>query len=936
MSELFFRQTPKTIIDAIEYRQNHSIDRSEWLGRTPWCKMTSCAEIQDPIDLTKWDSNIRKEWILYGSKATDDGTKLILTTENVYDVNDNKPIPGITSVEVRNKGALGASREGIIKFKANSLEQLDILSKLYMSYGIRIVIEWGWSIDPVKLTDTVNGINMFSSKITDEQSLNDAIRQNVMDNNGAYDGMVGMVCNFNWELQPDGTFNCTTTIISSADMFLGLDIHSKTHFDVNNKDEVENLTSRFDKINQQIGGERYAHPKKTYSTTKGTIAAYETLTPMIVEATPNTPIYYEYWDFSKINNANPVVVGFRAPNYVPYKSDNSINTTNENLSTNEFKYITLGHLEDIITEELSYISSDKKQSNPVDNWKNALIKVFSANIVVPNYKYLCSADPAICLLPGQQYNINGDVFTNNSDNYLDTLGITMYKFATDDTFKYGTVRNILVNLDFIIATYKETKILDEFFSKLFVGISEACGGVWDLKIHVDGENKSNILQIVDGNSVGTVDNKIEEINEPKLKFKLYNINSICKFASLNTRVDNNIKGHIMFSTGNRNKRCDNHSESSIPFKIYGTSVRDVFNKEIIPITPYVDAYAPPDYIIKDHNDAQATYNQQTANFKTKFAEAKNSLMNSYEEGKSNEFKSLLNKYVTDYCKAGYDFDVNDYKVSVPLMLPLNISLTMDGTGGLMWGQVITIDYLPDFITKNKGFYGFMISNVTQIIDKNSWDTRVDTIMNVRNVVEQTNQNVIQSLPYVYQQTTDKLFYEDIVPNGIKTEFIAKVKEIATNLGANPNWLMGVMMLESSLTNIGNHFDGSFGLISFRNSSVPIGYTKSEILGMNAIQQLDVVESYLSKYKPYRRYTDVVLAVTTPAYKNDSDSTIVGSYYTKSTSQVYKIWKSNPKWDSIKQDKIITVGEIRYYYISKLRTAYQQQSLLNEPVNVMPS
>jgi hypothetical protein len=106
--------------------------------------------------------------------------------------------------------------------------------------------------------------------------------------------------------------------------------------------------------------------------------------------------------------------------------------------------------------------------------------------------------------------------------------------------------------------------------------------------------------------------------------------------------------------------------------------------------------------------------------------------------------------------------------------------------------------------------------------------------------------------------------------------------------------------------------------------------------MNEIQQLDVVESYLTKYKPYRRYTDVVLAVTTPAYKNDSDSTIVGSYYTKPTSQTYKIWKSNPKWDSIKQDKIITVGEIRYYYISKLRTVYQQQSLLNEPVNVMPS
>lgn len=104
---------------------------------------------------------------------------------------------------------------------------------------------------------------------------------------------------------------------------------------------------------------------------------------------------------------------------------------------------------------------------------------------------------------------------------------------------------------------------------------------------------------------------------------------------------------------------------------------------------------------------------------------------------------------------------------------------------------------------------------------------------------------------------------------VSQEFRAKVREIASNLNIDPNWLMAVMAFETGeafKSYSRNPRSGATGLIQFIESTArDLGTSTAELARMSEIEQLDWVEKYFNQYRNrIRNIDDAYMAVFWPA------------------------------------------------------------------------
>lgn len=137
------------------------------------------------------------------------------------------------------------------------------------------------------------------------------------------------------------------------------------------------------------------------------------------------------------------------------------------------------------------------------------------------------------------------------------------------------------------------------------------------------------------------------------------------------------------------------------------------------------------------------------------------------------------------------------------------------------------------------------------------------------------QNLPKSTAIVKPQQTTKEkscfcqeHLKDLIWGGkVSCEFRKKVVEIAKRLGKDPNLLMAGMALETGRTFSPTAGSGTsyVGLIQFGDDAAKsVGTTRSELLKMTAVKQLDYVEKYLEKKKnKINTLTDFYLSILMP-------------------------------------------------------------------------
>ena len=190
--------------DGIELK---TANTSKWATqRTVWARVISSANFGD-------DSSLRTANILYSGKLD--------LFENSYESKTNRPQYGLDGLQVSFKGTMGSTRSCTITFKCWSLEQLEILEKLYMVPGISLIAEWGWTLTPSG--DRVSPISKFTNYPRERDpyaSVMELILENRKNYAGSYDGLIGTITNFNYTLNSNLGFDCEVELVSPGEMWL--------------------------------------------------------------------------------------------------------------------------------------------------------------------------------------------------------------------------------------------------------------------------------------------------------------------------------------------------------------------------------------------------------------------------------------------------------------------------------------------------------------------------------------------------------------------------------------------------------------------------------------------------------------------------------------------------------------------------------------------
>ena len=103
---------------------------------------------------------------------------------------------------------------------------------------------------------------------------------------------------------------------------------------------------------------------------------------------------------------------------------------------------------------------------------------------------------------------------------------------------------------------------------------------------------------------------------------------------------------------------------------------------------------------------------------------------------------------------------------------------------------------------------------------------------------------------------------------VSPEFCTRVREVATNVGCEPDFLMAVMAFETGrafTSSVRNQLSGATGLIQFMPSTaVGLGTTVEALAAMTDVDQLAFVERYLQPHRGrLRTVEDLYMAILWP-------------------------------------------------------------------------
>jgi hypothetical protein len=196
------------------------------------------AQIDDPGNYTNTKA---KQYVLLGGTLLDNDTlragvgnrtKAYSTTTPSGKPNrlGVRPMPGITSIDIKSLSAYGSLREVTVNFQCWDIRQLEDLELLYMRPGYTVLVEWGWlpyldnngqlvNSVPKFYDDILNGSNLKRSDIFD------ALHKKCLDSGGNYDAMYGYIKNYQWSARADGGYDCQATVISTGEVIESLKVN---------------------------------------------------------------------------------------------------------------------------------------------------------------------------------------------------------------------------------------------------------------------------------------------------------------------------------------------------------------------------------------------------------------------------------------------------------------------------------------------------------------------------------------------------------------------------------------------------------------------------------------------------------------------------------------------------------------------------------------
>jgi len=697
-------------------------------------------------------------------------------------------MPGITSFNIKSRN-MGSLREASVTIRANNEKQFSLIDSLYCRIGYSMFIEWGNSIyfnndDKYVSNPNAEGVTsllpIFLSGKNGDKVISDnpnqflqLIEKRREKSNGNYDAFFGKIKNFSWEFNKAGYYEISLSLISQGDIIESLNIDGqyggKSSTTSNPNQPQPNETSALTSFLATAASPSFSRTnvRSAASSYKQVSSDFKTI--LVAEEITVNQVYTQKNGLQttsvEIQEAGDTIEGL---NYTRLETSigKIVSATATFAQEKPYFYIRLGDILDFIKDRLLLYTS-KGDNEPIldidtDTDKNIM---YNPGINV-------SADPSKVMVRANfPYSKNELKTIANSTNDWDgkVNAGSVFSFPKvklerwestvnpnnhkEEFPLHGKIMNIYFEYQYLLDAIKNlrneqtgTISLYDFVDELCQTANSCLGGVNKLSIRLEDDK---IMRIYDQNPIyGTQDVKNSTIN-------LYGINpTLNSSGSVVGRdgsfvTDFNIKTELTndFATQvtiGAQAQSNNVGSDATGLSSWNSGLKDRFFPEKI------------DSLRKNNNITVPTTEERI----TKLKDQLKYLWLGYAQGtpKGKDISDKTNKREDFY--QFKDFPTDRYPEFVKLqkdwlqeiikleneifnktqikedkqtlgtnqigMLPINISVTMEGLSGIRIYDKLEVDtrFLPKYYPQT---LIWIIKGVSHEIQNNKWYTKLETI-----------------------------------------------------------------------------------------------------------------------------------------------------------------------------------------------------------------
>jgi len=328
----------------------------------------------------------------------------------------------------------------------------------------------------------------------------------------------------------------------------------------------------------------------------------------------------------------------------------------------------------------------------------------------------------------------------SSDQRVELDRIRLIYKAIDENFdKFGTtekgsIRNMVFPIEKFITHFENTPSLRQGLRNFWADVTNQYGGYWGFEIGQDVDQPTRVGVFDSYYSKDSVTDKTSSPSDPKGRFKFSVLSDTSIVKSFD--VDLQLTGEAAtlaryggFSKANRGtSRIDGKKDLGLEAWNILTSKKS--HEDVLTLDQLERFKKIQPDVVKDID-----YSSRTIDFES-IANIKEDSQKIFEkvENERTQFLSGVGCYdkrgnFSQYFKQTmlYLINYSDLKgtgsnlekLQVPL--PVEVSLTLDGIGGLKVGDLFSIDYLPQLYRKH---CYFMISNIGHSVTTAGWETTI--------------------------------------------------------------------------------------------------------------------------------------------------------------------------------------------------------------------
>ena len=605
-----------------------------------------------------------------------------------------RPMAGITSMTVKSKNTYGTLREAEVSFSVWSLEEFEVMERLYLRPGFTMLLEWGHSLyidNSGTLQKTIKTVSpgLFFRSNQEMSNVLDAIREIREESFYNYEGMVGYCKNFSWGYNSNGGYDCTVSIVSTGEILESASMKTSPALHIP-KGEMEPKDSEEGK-EQRKSLFHYFLSKlaklKQNPVTKSSLAGI-------------APTF-----------ANPL------QDFIAFFSAVEIDDSWFSDTETPMHWVSLRTILDIYNNFVAIkdLTKDPKSKNATMSKFNIDPEKRAEFITGPKH---FSPDPTVCVL----------IMPN--DEGLGVLGPVHGTITGIAEGAEKDVLNILIATPYLKTKFDEALDSDGKFNKNFLdilksildGLADALGGINDFDVAYDEEENGGTFYVVDRNLTP---------KSPPAELTLVGIDSIFREVSISSKITN-------------------ETASQIAIAAQGTAQNSTENVEnILKWNPnIIDRIVVTKDVTSKIKDGETQVKQEEEENLQDWKDGIKDFFSDFEGGGYK--KEELNASKTDHQQYTVENVIRrpgSGTDAAPGIVPVELSLKLDGIGGFRIASTFRISkgILPD---KYNDKFGYIITGLEHSIGtNNTWETSVTTQFYLLAQLQQAARNPQQIPPY---------------------------------------------------------------------------------------------------------------------------------------------------------------------------------------------